>query len=86
MIVLYLFMDVPEPVIYLFTDVPQPGLLFGVNVPNPRPDPAFIKKTRQPVHFGLMQKLKGLFSKGDHIYAVSYAGKTLFWVRRNCKS
>jgi len=56
------------------------------NVPNPRPNPDFIKKTRQPVNFGLMQKLKGLFSKGDHIGAFSYAGKALFWVRRNCKS
>ncbi len=61
-------------------------LIAGVDVPNPRPNSDFIKKTRQPVHFGLMQKLKGLFSIGDHIYAVSYAGKTLFWVRRNCKS
>jgi len=57
-----------------------------MNVHNSHPNPDFIKKTRQPVNFGLMQKLKGLFSSGDHIYAVSYAGKTLFWVRRNCKS
>ncbi len=57
-----------------------------MDVPTPRPNPDFIKKTRQPVNFGLMQKLKGLFSKGDHIHAVSYAGKTLFWVRRNSKS
>ncbi|MBW2563911.1 MAG: hypothetical protein JRE29_07740 [Deltaproteobacteria bacterium] len=57
-----------------------------VNVPNPRPNPDFIKKTRQLVNFGLMQKLKRLFSKGDHIGAFSYAGKALFWVRRNCKS
>jgi len=54
-----------------------------MNVPSPRFNPDFIKKTRQLFHFGLIQKLKGLFSEGDQIYVVSYAGKALFWVRRN---